>query len=497
MKKHYITMAIVTDVLVLALFVLGTGFYTCISAMDIIKPYWDRVNTVAAWNNLSPDHNTTEQELIINSYYAWNFHNDFRLDGMGLYSCIGLADGTTLDSSSDFCLAWKSEDSFMEPDEVRIFAIPQGFEDPYNIYDPVFEGECDDVYIHGGTMVYQEKTYQLDDFDYSLGERVSAEEWADGQYLYCYVCRLAKDDYGRKLNQEAEAIYNEFLDSINSSVLIMPAEKQDIWTSYKISCCVTPAGNMYTVQVFHPVELVLRSNIALYIVLLVVMLAALILIPLFIARLYRSRKEYEMRSRRLTRGVAHELKTPLAVTKAYMDNWDMLSEEDRTKYAQMVGREIDDMSDLITTLLEMDKIDSGKIKLNLEEVEISSLISSVYKRVKPLADERKLEVKIDTDKEYVIKADLKLMKIAISNYLTNMVKYADKEAKVDIWMNNGKVLVQFKNDSTNDRKSNTDKLSSNGMGVEINENIMKLHGFKSGSNLREYETVYWFEAEKV
>ena len=89
------------------------------------------------------------------------------------------------------------------------------------------------------------------------------------------------------------------------------------------------------------------------------------------------------------------------------------------------------------------------------------------------------------------------MKIAISNYLTNMVKYADKEAKVDIWMNGSKVLVQFKNDSTNDRKSNTDKLSSNGMGIEINENIMKLHGFKSGSNLREYETVYWFEAEKV
>lgn len=497
MKKQYITTAIVIDVLVLALFVLGTGFYTFISAMDIMQPYWDRVKTVADWNNLSPDYNTTEQDFIINSYYAWNFHNDFRPAGAGFYGCIGLADGTVLDSSDDFCLAWKSEDSFMEPEEVRIFAIPQGFEDPYNIYDPVFEGECDDVYIHGGTMIYQEKTYQLDDFDYSLGERVSAEEWADGQYLYCYVCRLARDDYGRKLNQEAEAIYNEFLDSFNSSVLIMPAEKQDIWTSYKISCCVTPAGNMYTVQVFHPVELVLRSNIALYIVLLVVMLAALILIPLFIAKLYRSRKEYEMRSRRLTRGVAHELKTPLAVTKAYMDNWEMLSEEDRTKYAEMVGREIDDMSDLITTLLEMDKIDSGKIKLNLEEVEISSLISSVYKRVKPLADERKLEVKIDTDKEYVIKADLKLMKIAISNYLTNMVKYADKEAKVDIWMNNGKVLVQFKNDSTNDRKSNTDKLSSNGMGVEINENIMKLHGFKSGSNLREYETVYWFEAEKV
>lgn len=33
-------------------------------------------------------------------------------------------------------------------------------------------------------------------------------------------------------------------------------------------------------------------------------------------KLYRTRKEYESRLRRLTRGVAHELKTPLAVTKA-------------------------------------------------------------------------------------------------------------------------------------------------------------------------------------
>lgn len=496
MKKQYITTAIVIDVLVLALFVLGTGFYTYISAMDIMQPYWDRVKTVADWNNLSPDHNTTAQDFIINSYYAWNFHNDFRPAGAGFYGCIGLADGTVLDSSDDFCLAWKSEDSFMEPEEVRVFAIPRGFDEKFNIYDPVFEGECDDVYIHGGTMLYQNETFQLDDYDYSLGERVSVKDWADGQYLYCYVCRLARDDYEMKLNKEAEAIYNEFSGSFNSGDG-MRAETLDVWTSYKISACATPGGYMYTVQVFHPIELVIRSNVALYIVLLVVMLAALILIPVFIAKLYRSRREYEMRSRRLTRGIAHELKTPLAVTKAYMDNWDMLDEEGRTKYAEMVGREVDDMSELITTLLEMDKIDSGKIKLNLEEVELSSLIRSAYKRVKPLADERKLNVKIDTDKEYLIKADLKLMKIAISNYLTNMVKYADKESSVGIWLNGNRVLVQFKNDSANDRKSKTDKLSSNGMGVEINENIMKLHGFKCGCTLRENETVYWFEADRI
>ena len=305
--------------------------------------------------------------------------------------------------------------------------------------------------------------------------------------------RFAKTDLDASLNAEAKALFED----LASRDTIIDLSKEDIFTSYSMSLVWTEYGVYATMQVFHPVVIIIRDNIGAYIIILIALIFIEVMVAVSMYRICKNRMEYEMRSRRLTRGVAHELKTPLAVTKAYMDNWDMLSEEDRTKYAEMVGREIDDMSDLITTLLEMDKIDSGKIKLNPEEVEISSLISSVYKRVKPLADERKLEVKIDTDKEYVIKADLKLMKIAISNYLTNMVKYADKEAKVDIWMNNGKVLVQFKNDSTNDRKSNTDKLSSNGMGIEINENIMKLHGFKSGSNLREYETVYWFEAEKV
>lgn len=498
MKKHYITMAIVIDVLVLALFVLGTGFYTYISATEKMQQYMDRVKTVATFNSVVPDSNTTAQELIANSCYTWEFNNDLRFSGMGFYGYIILTDGTVFDTTEDYCYAWKApEDKIMKPEDVRIFAVPDGIaEDERHVYDPLFEGECDDIFIHGGSMQYQGKTYQIGDCDYNCGEKVPVSEWAGGQYLYCVICRLARDNYEKGLNAEAKAILGEFDDSIKSGSA-MKAEQQDIWTCYLIHMSTTQAGNMYTVQVFHPVELAVRSNIALYIVLLVLMLAALISIPLGIAKLYRTRKEYEIRSRRLTRGVAHELKTPLAVTKAYMENWELISEEDRPKYAEMINREVEDMSDLITTLLEMDKIDSGKIKLNLEEVDLTALINSVYKRIKPLADERSLEVKIKADKEYIVKADLKLMRIAIGNYLTNMVKYADKQAEVSLWANGGRITVQFKNDSTNDSDSKADNLSSNGMGLEINENILKLHGFKCGNTLRRSETVYWFEADKV
>ena len=497
MKKHYITMAIVIDVLVLALFVLGTGFYTYISAINKMQLYMERAKTVAGFGAVSPNYTTTEQELIINSYSGWDTGNDFRLEGMGFYGYIVLNDGTVLDSAEDYCYAWKSDDSFQEPDEIRIFAVPEGYEEDHDeIYDPVFEGECDDVFIHGGTMTYLDKTYQLGDYDYSLGEKVSVKEWADGQYLYCRICRLARDDYEKGLNAEAKQLFKDFIDYYLSGNVIH-TEQQDVWTSYYITISATEAGFMYIVQVIHPVELVVRSNVALYVVLLVIMLATLVAIPLVIAKLYKTRKEYEMRSRRLTRGVAHELKTPLAVTKAYMENWDYIDEKDREEYAKKVGREVEDMNELINAFLELDKIDSGKIKMNIEEVELVSLIKSVYNHVKPLADDRHLDVELPKDKEFTVKADLRLMRIAIGNYMTNMIKYADKEARVTLSTWNDKVRVSFGNDSANDKKSKTDKLNSNGMGVEINENIMKLHGFRCGNDLRGGETIYWFEATKA
>lgn len=496
MKKHYIRAAIIIDILILAVFVLGTGFYTYIMAVQEMQKHMQSVKDSVYLNEPGSYTDRTEQDLICDTYTSfWDMHNATLHKDTGFYGYLKLNDGTVFDTSTSYCYLINSEDNYIDNDEIRIFTMEGDIPfDTNRVYDLTFDAECDDVFINGGTLTTnQGQTYQIADNGYTSSRTIPVSEWIGDNEVVCNVVRFAKTDLDASLNAEAKALFED----LTSRDTIIDLSKEDIFTSYSMSLVWTEHGVYATMQVFHPVDIIIRDNIGAYIIILIALIFIEIMVAVSMYRICKNRMEYEMRSRRLTRGVAHELKTPLAVTKAYMDNWDMLSEEDRTKYAEMVGREIDDMSDLITTLLEMDKIDSGKIKLNLEEVEISSLISSVYKRVKPLADERKLEVKIDTDKEYVIKADLRLMKIAISNYLTNMVKYADKEAKVDIWMNGSKVLVQFKNDSTNDRKSNTDKLSSNGMGIEINENIMKLHGFKSGSNLREYETVYWFEAEKV
>lgn len=497
MKKHYTRITIIIEVLILVTFTLGGVLFTYVTASKEMKNYMNR-----AGNNLTfslPEekyHNTEEALIKYVTFWHWGYIVDAPVTDMGFYGRLELADDIVLDTSRDYCVVSKSGNGKLEDEELRICTFDGKIFDVEKLYTPVINADCDDIFIYKGTLEYNGKTAELKDISYRDTKRIPYSEWASGEEVRCTVLVFAENKKEEKLNREAQVICEEYLAGLKSGT-IPEMKKEDIWTSYCINRCATSAGFLYDIYVFHPVQIAVTSHIGTYIVLLLTLVVIEVVIALVFARLYKTRNEYEMRSNRLKRGIAHELKTPLAVTKAYMENWEYMDEEERSMYAGKINREVGDMNELINTLLEMDKIDSGKVKLNREEVELGSLIQAVYGRIKPLADERGLEVTFKTDKEYMISADLKLIRIAIGNYLTNMVKYADKKAEVEIVTNANRYRVEFRNDSTNDDKNRIDKLNSNGMGVEINENIMKLHGFKSGAEMQGKETMFWFEAEIV
>ena len=497
MKQHYIRTAIIIDLLILAIFLIGIGSYTYILANDEMNSHMDQVRLSNYNHYPAADARYSDADLIKYSYDFWEFYITYKYRETGFYGFLMLEDGTVFDTSSDYCWVWLAEDNYFTNDEMRIFFVDdESFDEVGHLYDPSFDGECDDLFIHGGNMVHGIHTYKLGDIDYHCGDMVPVSTWKGDTYLYGTVVKTSKNSHDAKLNQEAKALSNKLLEQVRSDGSD-ELTKKSIWTSYYVHTAVTQRGVFCTVHVYHPVETVIILNKGTYIALTVAFLLIEVIISFAISKLYKSNMEFEMKSRRLTRGVAHELKTPLAVTKAYMENWDYIDEKDREEYAKKINREVDDMTVLINALLEMDKIDSGRLKLNIEEIDISALLWSVYNHVRPLAMERNLNVIMPDSEEIMIKADLKFMKIALGNYLTNMVKYADKKAEVQIINEERSVWIKFRNDSTNDKKNNTDKLNSNGMGVEINENIMKLHGFKYGASMGNTETVFWFEAPKA
>ena len=495
MKKTYIVTAIILELLVLTVFLAGTGFYTYIVAEKEMQKNMEQAEG-AAEHGTRAMHIQSERDLIaIPYYYSWNDYFQIRYGQKGIYGRVTLNDGTRFDTSSDYWWVYLAGDHTVTKEEVRIFFLDEECEDRH-MYDPVFEAECDDLFIHGGKVTASNRTYKLADIDYTVGDRVPTSAWKNNDYLYCTKVRTAKNNTEKRLNKEAEKLLDDLITK-RADGDYAPTKQEDIRTSYYFVSISTKYGNYYTLQLFHPVEIALSSNKAVYIILAATFILIEAVIAFVMSKLYKNRKEYDMKSRRLSRGVAHELKTPLAVTKAYMDNWDYLTEEERASYAKKVNREVEDMTSLINALLEMDKIDSGSLKPEIEEVDLASLIRSVYNRIRPLAEERSLDVKLPEEEEVIIKTDLKLMKIALGNYITNMVKYADKRAEIRFSMTGSKVSVIFKNDSANDKKSNTDKINNNGMGVEINENIMKILGIACGSYMKGKETIFWFEADRA
>lgn len=518
MKKQTIITTVIIDSLILVLFLLGTGIYTYLRATNEMQSLYQKAANYDVLFGLSQSDlaDISDRSLIIHTFSnAWGKNGSaYRPEDTGYYGFIELPDGTMLDTSSDYCVlqiaADNDHDETMVTDGtvnshdlfIRIFALKDGYDFDTSLYGVTFDGECDDIFIHNGTMTYLDNTYELKDFGYSSSERIPYASLfeKDGWSTCVDIVKCARNEYEKELNAEARERCDNLYNDIKQSHFynLEDLQFEDIITSQYMSLRSSQNGIMIgSIYVFHPLEIVLRSNIALYIILFAVLLLTEGFVVFMMRKTYLTKQEQEMRSRRLRKGIAHELKTPLAIARMFMENQEYIDEKDRPEYSRKVNLELDNMADLINSLLEMDKIDSGEAVLHPEEFDINAMIKSVYAHIKPLADERKLEVNLPSDKEYLIKADIKFMRIAIGNYLTNMVKYADKKADVKISMHGNAVKVAFVNDSSNDKKNGIDKLNSNGMGVEINENIMRLHGFKYGSGMYYSETTFWFEAEKI
>lgn len=536
MKKHYIRLAVVIDVLILVAFLLGMGFYMCVQADKLRSRYVD-TTLIDLVPNPGAFAEETEAELVretlsgiwynesfgrMQSYYNPAYQN------IGIYGKLTLSDGTVIDTTSDYFTIYSCKDDYhhIPTTYCRIGIFDQDYDfDEKMIRDftylTEFDAECDDVFINGGELNCDKNgvTYKLKDISFmntartTLSAAITSEEYPNFCIL---VADMSLTDKLASLNCEAKAVCDEKVSNKTDADSKFVDKQESIFTSYYIYEFPVECGDgvvTYTMAtVFHPLRDSMEQNVKELALAFAVFLIVEVIISVAFFEMYRRRKINEMRSRRLTRGIAHELKTPLAVTKAYMENLEYLDEKKQAEYIKMINSELDDMDELIHALIKIEKIDSGSVKLDRKPVDIADLVKSVYGNIKPLADERKLkieikavddennrasEVKAEDVGKYQIFADTQFMRIAISNYLTNMVKYADKKAKVLIHFNgemNERIHISFENDSVNESKSKIDKLNNNGMGVEINENIMELHGYKYGTVMEDRYTQFWFEA---
>lgn len=127
--------------------------------------------------------------------------------------------------------------------------------------------------------------------------------------------------------------------------------------------------------------------------------------------------------------ISHELRTPLASIKLMTETLHAVLEDDpqvARDFLNRVDLEIDSLTQLVRELLELSRIESGQVKLNLRATDLRELVLQAAERMEPQAERNGLKLVVNVGKEDSFPLALadpdRLMQVLI-NLVHNAIKF--------------------------------------------------------------------------
>ena len=145
--------------------------------------------------------------------------------------------------------------------------------------------------------------------------------------------------------------------------------------------------------------------------------------------------------------IAHDLRSPLARIRGIAE-MTLLKEKSIEDYKDMAAstmEECDALIDMINTMLDITEAEAGVNNVHPEEFEMVALIHEACEIFRPLADEKKIHLKINLPDSVIFKSDRKKMQRIVTNILENAIKYTPERGVVTVSANahNGKIRIDF------------------------------------------------------
>ncbi len=155
------------------------------------------------------------------------------------------------------------------------------------------------------------------------------------------------------------------------------------------------------------------------------------------------RKELESQKDDFIGIASHELKTPVTSIKAYTQilqkRFEKQGDEIATQNLSKMDAQINKLNTLISDLLDVTKIETGKIVFNMRSFDFDSLIRETVDDVRLTIDKHKILVRGKTRRK--VFADRERIGLVLVNLLTNAIKYSPNAVRVIVQLSADKRLV--------------------------------------------------------
>ncbi|QOL47972.1 sensor histidine kinase [Massilia litorea] len=142
------------------------------------------------------------------------------------------------------------------------------------------------------------------------------------------------------------------------------------------------------------------------------------------------RRADEMKSRFLS-NTSHELRTPLssirALSKLLLDRMDGDLTEEQERQVYLIERTATDMSELVNDLLDLAKIEAGRVEAHPEPVVVENLFRALKGMMRPLVDADRVELVFDNGGiEDAFESDEGMLSQILRNFISNALKFTEQ-----------------------------------------------------------------------
>ncbi len=166
----------------------------------------------------------------------------------------------------------------------------------------------------------------------------------------------------------------------------------------------------------------------------------------------------------LISNMSHDLKTPLTAIITYVSllREEHVTPEQRKAYIDILEQKSMRLKSLIEDLFEISKANSNNVTLNLEEVDIVSLLKEVSYELSDKIEESAIDFRWNLpDEKIVLPLDSQKTYRIFDNLLTNIIKYGmpDTRAYIDMKKEDGYVTIAMKNISASELTFNPQEIT--------------------------------------
>lgn len=176
--------------------------------------------------------------------------------------------------------------------------------------------------------------------------------------------------------------------------------------------------------------------------------------------------------------MSHELRTPLnsiiGFTGIILQGMSGDINEEQGKQLTLVKNSANHLLALINDIIDISKIEAGKVEIAIEEFDLSVLAQEIKDSFAVVAEKKGLELLLQTPPTLIIKSDRRRTEQILVNFISNAVKFTDEgEVEIKIVKKDKMVEMSVRDKGIGIKKEDMDKLFKTFSRIPVKDRIIE------------------------